>query len=162
MSFLLRIEGGWAPLEIGHAPLGRCSHWEVSHREASPGGEASGRPRTRWRNYVSRLAWERLGVPPEELEEVSGRGDKDEHSARCVLVKLGQSEAAGSVGKDNDAVKLLEKSFRISGFVWNFLHMTWSILRDFKDSITAHWGTIKTKTFPKFPPEELYELFRRD
>ncbi|KAI3370831.1 hypothetical protein L3Q82_007357 [Scortum barcoo] len=41
----------------------------MSHRE-----EASGktRPRTRWRNYVSRLAWERLGVPPEELEEVSG------------------------------------------------------------------------------------------
>ncbi|KAK3571285.1 hypothetical protein QTP86_005921 [Hemibagrus guttatus] len=31
-----------------------------------------GRPRTRWRDYVSRLAWERLGVPPEELEEVSG------------------------------------------------------------------------------------------
>ncbi|KAI3357062.1 hypothetical protein L3Q82_015445 [Scortum barcoo] len=39
----------------------------VSHRE-----EASGRPRTRWRDYVSRLAWERLGIPPEELEEVSG------------------------------------------------------------------------------------------
>ncbi|KAI3375406.1 hypothetical protein L3Q82_021889 [Scortum barcoo] len=35
----------------------------MSHRE-----EASrGRPRTRWRDYVSRLAWERLGVPPEEL-----------------------------------------------------------------------------------------------
>ncbi|KAI3376897.1 hypothetical protein L3Q82_000012 [Scortum barcoo] len=31
-----------------------------------------GRPRTRWRDHVSRLAWERLGVPPEELEEVSG------------------------------------------------------------------------------------------
>ncbi|KAK3550607.1 hypothetical protein QTP70_000697 [Hemibagrus guttatus] len=31
-----------------------------------------GRPRTRWRDYVSRLAWERLGVSPEELEEVSG------------------------------------------------------------------------------------------
>ncbi|KAK3529274.1 hypothetical protein QTP70_024827, partial [Hemibagrus guttatus] len=28
-----------------------------------------GRP---WRDYVSRLAWERLGVPPDELEEVSG------------------------------------------------------------------------------------------
>ncbi|KAI3356008.1 hypothetical protein L3Q82_017276 [Scortum barcoo] len=27
---------------------------------------------TRWRDYVSQLAWERLGVPPEELEEVSG------------------------------------------------------------------------------------------
>ncbi|KAK3550930.1 hypothetical protein QTP70_009861 [Hemibagrus guttatus] len=31
-----------------------------------------GRPRTRWRDYVFRLAWERLGVPPEELEEVTG------------------------------------------------------------------------------------------
>ncbi|KAI3374045.1 hypothetical protein L3Q82_022600 [Scortum barcoo] len=41
----------------------------MSHRE-----EAQGRPRTRWRDYVSRLAWERLGVPPEELEEVSGAG----------------------------------------------------------------------------------------
>ncbi|KAK3557745.1 hypothetical protein QTP86_000302 [Hemibagrus guttatus] len=30
-----------------------------------------GRPRTRWRDYVFRLAWERLGVPPEELEEVA-------------------------------------------------------------------------------------------
>ncbi|KAI3362929.1 hypothetical protein L3Q82_011605 [Scortum barcoo] len=39
----------------------------MSHRE-----EARGRPRTRWRDYVSRLAWERLRVPPEELEEVSG------------------------------------------------------------------------------------------
>ncbi|KAI3361009.1 hypothetical protein L3Q82_012904, partial [Scortum barcoo] len=45
----------------------------MSHREEAPG---KGRPRTRWRDYVSRLepgnAWERLGVPPEELEEVSG------------------------------------------------------------------------------------------
>ncbi|KAK3508726.1 hypothetical protein QTP70_004271 [Hemibagrus guttatus] len=31
-----------------------------------------GRPRTRWRDYVSQLAWERLGVPPEGLEEVPG------------------------------------------------------------------------------------------
>ncbi|KAK3566414.1 hypothetical protein QTP86_032266 [Hemibagrus guttatus] len=36
------------------------------------GKRPRGRPRTRWRDYVSRLAWERLGVPPEELEEVSG------------------------------------------------------------------------------------------
>ncbi|KAI3376669.1 hypothetical protein L3Q82_017089 [Scortum barcoo] len=40
----------------------------MSHRE-----EASGKTqRTRWRDYVSRLAWERPRVPPEELEEVSG------------------------------------------------------------------------------------------
>ncbi|KAI3375578.1 hypothetical protein L3Q82_003712 [Scortum barcoo] len=40
----------------------------MSHRE-----EASGKTQdTCWRDYVSQLAWERLGVPPEELEEVSG------------------------------------------------------------------------------------------
>ncbi|KAI3367063.1 hypothetical protein L3Q82_009264, partial [Scortum barcoo] len=41
--------------------------------QACPTGRRPrGRPRTRWRDYVSRLAWERLGVPLEELEEVSG------------------------------------------------------------------------------------------
>ncbi|KAI3354818.1 hypothetical protein L3Q82_004624 [Scortum barcoo] len=38
----------------------------MSHREEDP----RGRPRTRWRDYVSQLAWERLGIPPEELKEV--------------------------------------------------------------------------------------------
>ncbi len=33
------------------------------------GRRPRGRPRTRWRDYVSQLAWQRLGVPPEELEE---------------------------------------------------------------------------------------------
>ncbi|KAK0133573.1 putative uncharacterized transposon-derived protein F52C9.6 [Merluccius polli] len=32
-----------------------------------------GRPRTCWRDYVSRLAWERLGIPQEELDEVAGK-----------------------------------------------------------------------------------------
>ncbi|KAI3362067.1 hypothetical protein L3Q82_012215 [Scortum barcoo] len=67
MSFL---HAGWLgdPLEIGH--LGRLPR-EVF--QACPTGRRPrGRPRTRWRDYVSRLAWERLGVPPEELEEVSG------------------------------------------------------------------------------------------
>ncbi|KAI3370525.1 hypothetical protein L3Q82_025286, partial [Scortum barcoo] len=39
----------------------------ISHRE-----EASGKTQDTLEDYVSRLAWERLGVPPEELEEVSG------------------------------------------------------------------------------------------
>ncbi|KAI2646443.1 Staphylococcal secretory antigen SsaA [Labeo rohita] len=30
------------------------------------------RPRTCWRDYVSQLAWQHLGIPLEELEEVSG------------------------------------------------------------------------------------------
>ena len=36
------------------------------------GRRPRGRPRTRWSDYVTRLAWERLGILPEELEEVSG------------------------------------------------------------------------------------------
>ncbi|KAI3361250.1 hypothetical protein L3Q82_012922, partial [Scortum barcoo] len=41
--------------------------------QACPTGRRPrGRPRTRWRDYVSQLAWERLGIPPEELEEVFG------------------------------------------------------------------------------------------
>ncbi|KAK3506410.1 hypothetical protein QTP70_009330 [Hemibagrus guttatus] len=41
-------------------------------RACPTGTRPQGRPRTRWRDHVSRLAWERLGVPPEELEDVSG------------------------------------------------------------------------------------------
>uniref|UniRef100_A0A669EDH3 Two pore segment channel 3 n=1 Tax=Oreochromis niloticus TaxID=8128 RepID=A0A669EDH3_ORENI len=39
-------------------------------RACPTGRRPRGRPRTRWRDYISRLAWERLGVPPDELEEV--------------------------------------------------------------------------------------------
>ncbi|KAK3545823.1 hypothetical protein QTP70_015266, partial [Hemibagrus guttatus] len=58
---------------LGHLfrmPLGRLPG-EVF--QACPTGKRPrGRPRTRWRDYVSRLAWEHLGVPPEELEDMSG------------------------------------------------------------------------------------------
>ncbi|XP_061753818.1 retrovirus-related Pol polyprotein from type-2 retrotransposable element R2DM isoform X2 [Nerophis ophidion] len=37
-----------------------------------PGRRPPGRPRTRWEENVSRLAWERLGIPREELDEVAG------------------------------------------------------------------------------------------
>lgn len=33
-----------------------------------------GKPRTCWGNYISRLAWEHLGIPLVELEEGRGRG----------------------------------------------------------------------------------------
>ncbi|KAK3562878.1 hypothetical protein QTP86_011111 [Hemibagrus guttatus] len=46
-------------------------------RACPTGKRPRGRPRTCWRDYVSRLAWERLGVPPEELEEVSGEREND-------------------------------------------------------------------------------------
>ncbi|TWW78260.1 Protein bicaudal C -like protein 1-B [Takifugu flavidus] len=39
-------------------------------RACPSGRRPPGRPRTRWRDYVSRLVWERLGIPPDELEEI--------------------------------------------------------------------------------------------
>uniref|UniRef100_A0A3B3BDQ3 Cadherin domain-containing protein n=1 Tax=Oryzias melastigma TaxID=30732 RepID=A0A3B3BDQ3_ORYME len=69
---LLRIERSqlrW----LGHLiqmPPGRLPG-EV-FRACPTGRRPRGRPRTRWRDYVSRLAWKCLGVPPEELEEVGG------------------------------------------------------------------------------------------
>ncbi|CAM4603447.1 unnamed protein product [Leuciscus chuanchicus] len=49
--------------------------------QACPTGRRPrGRPRTRWRDYVSRLAWERLSVPPEELEEVSRERESLSHA----------------------------------------------------------------------------------
>ncbi|TWW64246.1 hypothetical protein D4764_03G0012540 [Takifugu flavidus] len=41
-------------------------------RACPSGRRPPGRPRTRWRDYVSRLVWERLGIPPDELGEVAG------------------------------------------------------------------------------------------
>ncbi|KAK3565649.1 hypothetical protein QTP86_013330 [Hemibagrus guttatus] len=73
---LLHIERGqlrW----LGHLfrmPPGRLPG-EV-FRACPTGKRPRGRPRTRWRDYVSRLAWEHLGVPPEELEEVSGEREE--------------------------------------------------------------------------------------
>ncbi|KAK3514990.1 hypothetical protein QTP70_003259 [Hemibagrus guttatus] len=69
---LLHIERGqlrW----LGHLfrlSLGRLPG-EV-FRACPTGKKPRGRPRTRWRDYVSWLVWERLRVPLEELEEVSG------------------------------------------------------------------------------------------
>ncbi|KAK3538466.1 hypothetical protein QTP86_003694 [Hemibagrus guttatus] len=58
---------------LGHLfrmPRG-CLLGEV-FRACPTGKRPRGRPRTRWRDYVSWLTWKRLGIPPEELEEVSG------------------------------------------------------------------------------------------
>ncbi|TWW73202.1 hypothetical protein D4764_15G0005960 [Takifugu flavidus] len=41
-------------------------------RTCLTGRRPRGRPRTKWRDYISHLASERLGVPPEELMEVAG------------------------------------------------------------------------------------------
>ncbi|KAK3538287.1 hypothetical protein QTP70_034769 [Hemibagrus guttatus] len=64
MSFLCRV--------VGRSLRGRV---------CPTGKRPQGRPRTRWRDYVSQLAWECLRVPPEELEEVDGLISKDEMMA---------------------------------------------------------------------------------
>ena len=69
---LLRVERSQMR-RLGHLvrmPPGRLPG-EV-FRARPTGRRPRGRPRTRWRDYVSRLAWERLGVPREELDEVAG------------------------------------------------------------------------------------------
>ncbi|TWW64140.1 hypothetical protein D4764_03G0011480 [Takifugu flavidus] len=69
---LLHIERsqlGW----LGHLarmPSGRLPS-EV-FRTCPTGRRPRGRPRTRWRDYISHLAWEWLGVRLEELMEVAG------------------------------------------------------------------------------------------
>ncbi|TWW77410.1 Cytoplasmic dynein 2 heavy chain 1 [Takifugu flavidus] len=58
LGHLARMPSGRLPLEVFQTcPTGR---------------RPRGRPRTRWRDYISHLAWERLGVPPEELMKVAG------------------------------------------------------------------------------------------
>ncbi|KAL1262168.1 hypothetical protein QQF64_007433 [Cirrhinus molitorella] len=52
-------------MPLGHLP------GEV-FRACPTGRRPRGRPRTCWRDYVSQLAWQRLGVHLEELEDVSG------------------------------------------------------------------------------------------
>jgi len=39
------------------------------------GRRPRGRPRTRWRDYISILAWKHLGIPQEELESVAEERD---------------------------------------------------------------------------------------
>jgi len=55
---LIRMPPGRLPLEVFRArPTGR---------------RPRDRPRTRWRDYIPHLAWERFGVSQEELESVTG------------------------------------------------------------------------------------------
>ncbi|KAI3361440.1 hypothetical protein L3Q82_013604, partial [Scortum barcoo] len=63
MSFLSQGVAGRSLRDMGEV-FQAC----MSHRE-----EAQGKTQDTLRDYVSRLAWERMasGVPPEELEEVS-------------------------------------------------------------------------------------------
>ncbi|KAK7906634.1 hypothetical protein WMY93_015246 [Mugilogobius chulae] len=62
-------------------------------RACPTGRRPRGRPRTRWRDYVSRLAWERLGIPPEELAE-TGAND-----LQTLADRLAQQSICASLSK---------------------------------------------------------------
>ncbi|KAI3356992.1 hypothetical protein L3Q82_003630 [Scortum barcoo] len=82
--------------------------------QACPTGRRPrGKPRTRWRDYVSRLAWERLRVPPEELEEVSGGEEEEERSEGCVEEKWRQEEDRD--GEEEERIKKGMKEIQNKG-----------------------------------------------
>ncbi|KAJ8007663.1 hypothetical protein DPEC_G00096500 [Dallia pectoralis] len=81
-SSVIREELGVEPLLLciersqlrwfGHLvrmPPGRLPREVFQARPA--GRRPRGRPRTRWRDYISTLAWERLGIPQSELANVA-------------------------------------------------------------------------------------------
>ncbi|KAL3043760.1 hypothetical protein OYC64_003589 [Pagothenia borchgrevinki] len=68
---LLRVERSQLKW-FGHLvrmPPGRLPREVFQARPA--GRRPRGRPRTRWRDYTSSLAWERLGIPQSELVDVA-------------------------------------------------------------------------------------------
>ncbi|TWW61049.1 hypothetical protein D4764_05G0011390 [Takifugu flavidus] len=64
-----RSQMRWLGHLVGMPP--GCLPGEV-FRACLSGRRPPGRPRTHWRDFVSRLVWECLGIPPDELEEVAG------------------------------------------------------------------------------------------
>ncbi|KAK3507140.1 hypothetical protein QTP70_008534 [Hemibagrus guttatus] len=98
---------------LGHLfwmPLGRLPG-EV-FRACPTGKRPQGRPRTRWRDYVSRLAWERLGVPPEELEVVSGERE-DTGGDNMNLTPLSDNLAAWKLLVSQWVLDTIKKGYRI-------------------------------------------------
>ena len=64
----LRWFGHPIKMPLGHLLLAVFLAWP-------PGKRPKGKPRSRWRDYISHLAWERLGIPQEQLESVAGDRD---------------------------------------------------------------------------------------
>ncbi|KAL3063618.1 hypothetical protein OYC64_000034 [Pagothenia borchgrevinki] len=61
---------GWVMTERTRSRIQAAEIGEVF--QARPAGKRPrGRPRTRWRDYISWLAWERLGIPQSELVDVA-------------------------------------------------------------------------------------------
>ncbi|KAK3528665.1 hypothetical protein QTP70_007204 [Hemibagrus guttatus] len=176
---LLHIERGqlrW----LGHLfrmPPGRLPG-EVF--QACPTGKRPrGRPRTRWRDYVSWLAWERLGVPPEELEEVAREREHScmealkapsHKSATCYMMfvhkKFLMSVSFEVVGLRRCA----RRPLLIRGMGPRFMKYTLAtgynpkkFVQGVSKYLAGSWGQQSKQRCPDFPfPRHFLQLFRRD
>jgi hypothetical protein len=64
------------------------------------GRRLRGRPRTRWRDYISTLAWERLGISPSELVNVAR-----EREVMGQLLELGPPATRPRISGSDDEDK---------------------------------------------------------
>ncbi|KAK3569761.1 hypothetical protein QTP86_004186 [Hemibagrus guttatus] len=96
LGYLFRMPPGRLPGEV--------------FRACPTGKRPRGRPRTRWRDYVFRLAWERLGVPPEELEEVAREREESWNSMGMVYFLPGWSLISGTMASARISACLMDTS----------------------------------------------------
>lgn len=97
----LRWFGHLIRLSTGYLTFGVYQAW--------PAGQRSCRwPRTCWRDYISKLAWEQLGIPQEKLEEFAGDREVFLHPLLLLRSWNGLSDFENDV--DDEIAKLREKA----------------------------------------------------
>jgi len=96
------------------------------------GTRPRGRPRTRWRDHVSRLACERLGVTDEELEEVVRDSDVGASLLSILPPRPHVDQAVENMdGSIDILLKIILFSSKIVQFSVNTL-----VLQAFQTSVT--------------------------
>uniref|UniRef100_A0A3B4BFP0 Uncharacterized protein n=1 Tax=Periophthalmus magnuspinnatus TaxID=409849 RepID=A0A3B4BFP0_9GOBI len=107
------------------------------------------RPRTRWRDYVSRLAWEPLGILPEELEDTQHHDDEKRALSREIIVLNNRLvEAKLTIEKlQEDNVRTYSQLSAVWLKRQNYIKMHWStscpsappqLPTDFQERMTLH------------------------
>ncbi|XP_061625696.1 probable ATP-dependent RNA helicase DDX17 isoform X2 [Phyllopteryx taeniolatus] len=101
LGHLIRISPGRLPGEVFRA------------RPSRP----RGRPMTRWRDYILRLAWERLGIPPEELDVVAG--EREVWASLLKLLPPRPDLVAGAVAVENGWMEgWMDFNFVLTDFIY--------------------------------------------
>ncbi|KAK3558055.1 hypothetical protein QTP86_006473 [Hemibagrus guttatus] len=90
-------------------------------RACPTGKRPRGRPRTRWRDYVFRLAWERLGVPPEELEEVAREREHSRDELRYIKPRCCELIYTSAVGSTTCTLTESNRKFQYFLFTYAFI-----------------------------------------